>query len=61
MEGGILIDHPLSQETGQFPPPAAPAELKSATSLSDAGMADCRVRRVGEAGSNWRNRIHARM
>ena len=28
------------------------AELESATSSSDAGMADCRVRRVGEAGSN---------
>ena len=31
---------------------AAQSELKSATSLTDAGMADCRVRMVGEAGSD---------
>ena len=36
------------------PCPAARAELKSATSLPDAGMVDCRVRRVGEAGSDVR-------
>ena len=32
--------------------PAAWAELKSTMRLSEAGMADCRVRRVGDAGSN---------
>ena len=51
MEGDILTEHPRSQKTGKF---AARAELKAATSLSDAGMADCRVRRVDEAGSNRR-------
>ena len=35
-----------------FSSPTAWAELKSAMSVSEAGMADCRVRRVGEAGSN---------
>ena len=43
-----------SLETGQCFLPAACAELKSATSLPDAGMGDCRVWRVGEAGSNAR-------
>ena len=36
------------------PPRAARAELKFATSLPDAGMADCMVRRVGKTGSNRR-------
>ena len=54
MEGGILTEHPLSQETGQSFFHAAGAELKSAMSLPDADNADCRVRRVGEAGSNGR-------
>jgi len=54
MEVGILTEHPLSQETGQCFFPAAGAELKSATSVADAGIADCRVRRIAEAGSNGR-------
>ena len=56
MEGGIVTEHPLSQETGKFSSPAARAELKSTTSLPDAGMVDCWVRRVGEAGSNGGSR-----
>ena len=50
----LFTEHPLSLETGHFFLPAARAELKSATSLPDAGISDCRVRRVGEAGSNGR-------
>ena len=39
--------------------PAAGAELKFATSLPDAGIADCRVRRVGRVEREVFEFLHA--
>ena len=54
MEGGILTEPRSRKKLVNFCSPATRAELKSATSLPDAGMAECRVRRVGDAGSDGR-------
>ena len=54
MEEGILTEHRSLKKLVNVSTPAAGAELKSAPSLPDAGIADCRVRRVGKAESNGR-------
>ena len=54
MEGGVLTETRSRKKLVNFSLPAARAELKSATSLPDAGMAGCRMRRMVEDGSNGR-------
>jgi len=47
MERNFLAENLSCKNVDNF---SSPAELKSAMSFSDAGMADCKVRRTGEDG-----------
>ena len=52
MNRGVLAEDPSFKEFVSFSSSAVWAELKSAMRSPEAGIADCRVHRVSEAGSN---------
>ena len=51
MDRGVLAIHPFLKKRVYLFLPSAWVELKLATSSLEAGIPDCRVRRVGESGS----------
>ena len=52
MHRGVLAEDLYFKKLVSFSSSAASTELKSAMSSPEAGIADCMVRRVGDAGSN---------